>query len=190
MQGPLEVITRVVSVFDELGIEYVVVGSFASSARGTYRATADLDVLADISQEQIKPLVAALRDDFYVDEPAVSRAVSRRGSFNAIHFEAVFKIDVFVSKPEGFDRQQLARRSWAPLASDSAQGFYVASAEDTVLAKLSWYRKGGEVSNVQWADVRGILGTQGDSLDTVYLREWADKLGVLDLLERALEESR
>jgi hypothetical protein len=57
-----------------------------------------------------------------------------------------------------------------------------------VLAKLEWYRLGGDVSERQWRDVQNILKVQGDRLDKAYLRKWADQLGVLDLLERALTE--
>jgi hypothetical protein len=69
------------------------------------------------------------------------------------------------------------------------QGIYVATAEDTILAKLSWYRAGGEVSQVQWSDVLGIVGAQGAELDFEYLREWAERIGVRDLLEKLLGAS-
>ena len=65
----------------------------------------------------------------------------------------------------------------------------VASPEDTVLQKLVWYRKGGEVSDRQWRDVLGVLKTQGKSLEQEYFREWSPVLGVLDLLQRALREA-
>ena len=64
--------------------------------------------------------------------------------------------------------------------------FYVATAEDSILAKLLGYRRGGEVSRVQWADVLGVIGTQGSALDVEYLKVWADKLGVSDLLGKVL----
>lgn len=64
----------------------------------------------------------------------------------------------------------------------------VASAEDIILAKLVWYRSGGEVSERQWRDVIGILNVQAGKLDFDYLDEWARKLTVIDLLERALRE--
>jgi hypothetical protein len=64
---------------------------------------------------------------------------------------------------------------------------YIATAEDTILSKLEWFRAGGEVSENQWKDVLGILKVQGDSLDMVYLRQWARELRVEDLLERALK---
>ena len=66
---------------------------------------------------------------------------------------------------------------------------FFASAEDTVLAKLEWYRKGGSVSDKLWRDLLGVLKVQGGLLDLTYLREWAGKLGVTDLLEKAIEQS-
>ena len=65
---------------------------------------------------------------------------------------------------------------------------YVATPEDTILAKLRWYRAGHETSNTQWNDVLGVLGTSGNYLDAEHLRTWAERLGVLDLLQRALDD--
>ncbi|HVF66139.1 MAG TPA: hypothetical protein VM914_00645 [Pyrinomonadaceae bacterium] len=189
MENPLEVLSHVTRTLEEHGIAYVVVGSFASSMRGLYRATADIDIVADLRPEQVRLLVESLQEKFYIDEQAVRRAVSRRGSFNAIHFDAVFKVDVFVAKDDDFTRQQLARRRAEKVALDAPQEIYVATAEDTILAKLLWYRSGGEVSRTQWSDVLGVAGTQGSGLDVEYLREWAGRLEVSDLLERLLEEA-
>ena len=61
----------------------------------------------------------------------------------------------------------------------------VASPEDMILTKLEWFRKGGEVSDRQWRDVRGLLKLQAGELDDAYLSKWAGTLGVDDLLERA-----
>jgi hypothetical protein len=58
-----------------------------------------------------------------------------------------------------------------------------------VLAKLEWFRMGDEVSSRQWSDVIGVLKMAGKSVDRPYLRRWASNLGVLDLLERALDEA-
>jgi hypothetical protein len=55
-----------------------------------------------------------------------------------------------------------------------------------VLAKLRWYRAGGESSDRQWADVLGVLRVQAGGLDLDYMRRWAKNIDVLDLLERAL----
>ena len=64
----------------------------------------------------------------------------------------------------------------------------MASAEDTVLAKLEWFRLGGETSERQWWDVVGILKVTAGA-DRIYLGRWAASLGVADLLERALADA-
>ena len=190
MESPLAALSQVVYALEKQGITYVVVGSFASSLHGLYRTTGDVDIVADIKLEQIKDFVAALQSDFYIDELTVRRAVIERRSFNAIHFESVFKVDVFIPPSTDFSQQQLRRRRAEQITPDAAQAIYVATAEDTILAKLKWYRAGNEISNTQWTDVRGIIGAQGTNLDVDYLREWAARLNVLDLLEKALDEMR
>ena len=57
-----------------------------------------------------------------------------------------------------------------------------------ILAKLEWFRGGGEVSERQWTDVLGILRA-GRGLDKAYLQRGATELGVADLLARALGEA-
>jgi hypothetical protein len=64
----------------------------------------------------------------------------------------------------------------------------VSSAEDTLLAKLEWFRRGGEVSERQWTDVKGLLAA-ARSLDADYLDRGARELGVADLLRRARDET-
>jgi hypothetical protein len=88
-----------------------------------------------------------------------------------------------------FVKEQLSRARRQILAIEPQAEAMVATAEDTLLAKLDWYRMGGEVSERQWRDVLGILEVQAGSLDLDYLRKWAKQLRVGDLLERALTQS-
>ncbi len=185
MESPFLVLSQVARVLEQHEITYVLVGSLASSMHGMYRSTADIDLLADIKAEHIRPLLEALNKSFYVDEHAVQQAVEQRRSFNAIHFDSVFKVDIFIAKADDFARKQLERRELRQIAPEIDQFIYVATAEDTILAKLRWYRQGDEVSSSQWSDVLGVLGAHSVRLDIDYLHEWADKLGVRDLLEKA-----
>jgi hypothetical protein len=118
-------------------------------------------------------------------------ALRTRGSFNLIHLRTAYKVDVYVPKDRLFDRAELERsRTQAiPLADGSIWQAPVASAEDTVLAKLDWFRQGGEVSDRQWRDVIYILRLRKAELDASYLRRAADAIGVADLLERADREA-
>jgi hypothetical protein len=189
MVSPISVLSLVTAALDKLGIRYVLVGSFASSIHGFYRATADIDILAEIKSEQVHPLYEALKEAFYIDETVIRSAVAQRRSFNAIHFDSVFKVDIFIAHDD-FGSTQLDRRQSRKLFPDRDESVYVASPEDTILAKLRWYRAGNETSTNQWNDVLGVLGTMRDSLDVHYLAMWAERLRVSDLLERALEESK
>lgn len=189
MESPLIALFQLVDAFKVIGIDYVVVGSIASSLHGDYRASADIDVIADVTAAQIHPLVQALSNDFYIDDLSVSKAIAQGRSFNVIHLAGIFKIDVFLATSD-LSKQQLARRELHPIAADKLRDIWIATAEDTILAKLHWYRLGEEISELQWRDVKGILGTQGSRLDLSYMRSWAERVGVLDLLERAMEEMK
>jgi hypothetical protein len=102
----------------------------------------------------------------------------------------MIKVDVFVSKTRAYDRQVGGRVRRQTLQSDpGARTFLFAGPEDVVLAKLEWYRAGGEVSERQWSDIVGVLKGQGTALDTEYLRRWATALVVADLLSKALDEA-
>jgi len=72
----------------------------------------------------------------------VRQAIAQRQSFNAIHFDSVFKVDIFIAKADDFARKQLERRELRKIAPEVDQFIYVATAEDTILAKLRWYREG------------------------------------------------
>ena len=189
MENPLVVLVQITRAFDALGIDYVVVGSFASSIHGEYRASGDIDIIADVGIRQVEPLVAALKEEFYIDDLTIRRAIAHGRSFNVIHLKAIFKVDVFIPVTT-LAKRQLSRRQRHKIELTEEQIIWIATAEDTILAKLQWYRIGQEVSELQWRDVRGILGTQGSHLDFEYLEQWAESLGLLDLLERAVEESQ
>ncbi len=75
------------------------------------------------------------------------------------------------------------------IRADPLRELFVDTAEHTVLRKLEWYRRGGEVSERQWRDVIGVLRVRGHSLDQARLDTWAQRLGVADLLALARREA-
>lgn len=189
LSEPLAVTFAVIDVLESLEVPYLLGGSFASSAQGAARATLDADLVADLLPEHVEPLIAALGDAFYLDADTVRSAVRNRGSFNLIHLQSMFKVDVFVHKGRPFDRVQFERRQLTQLSVDPPRTAYLCSPEDTVLAKLAWYRLGGEVSDRQWRDILGVLRVQEGRLDLAHLRQWAEELAVSDLLARALHQA-
>lgn len=186
----LQVTLLVTHLFDELNIPYVIGGSMASIIHGMLRTTMDVDIVADMQQEHVSSFLSGLENAFYADEVMIRQAIQRRSSFNLIHLTTMFKVDIFIPKTRPFDQQQLNRRISERIAVGSDESIWVLSAEDIVLAKLDWFRLGGGVSERQWRDILGVLKTQQSDLDIVYLKQWAARLGVTELMERALEEMR
>ncbi len=186
----IAVTVLVADALEALGVKYAIGGSFASALHGVMRATMDVDLVADMQQEDAAPLVQALGDAFYADAEIIRGAITDHGAFNLIHLESMFKVDVFVARPRDFDRAQLARRELYLLSEEPERWAYVASAEDTILAKLEWYRLDGETSDRQWRDALGVLKVHRERLDRVYMRHKGVQLDVVDLLDRAVEESK
>jgi hypothetical protein len=181
-------LTPVVEALETLDVPYYLAGSIASSAHGIARASLDADVVADVQARHVDGLARCLTGAYYIPLDTMRLAVSEQRSFNLIHLTTMFKIDVFVQKGRPYDRVAAARaqRQVIDGLSESPR-FLVASAEDTVLAKLEWFRLGGETSERQWWDIVGVLRVA--ATDRSYLHRWALALGVADLLDRALEQA-
>ena len=180
----------VIEALDSLGVRYYVGGSVASSIHGVPRASIDADLIAELGAGHVAPLVARLSALFYLDEGRMRDAVERRLSFNVIHLATMFKVDVFVSKGRPFDLEASGRARLEALGeSPDAPKAMIASPEDTLLAKLEWYRRGGESSERQWSDILGLLRVRAGRLDIAYLADWARALGVADLLDRASRQA-
>lgn len=155
---PIAATVRVTAILEKPGVSYFVGGSLASAIYGMVRATQDSDLVADLSQENVLPFVRALESEFYIDEEMIAEAVTHRSSFNMIHRASFFKVDVFIPKMRPFANEQLSRARRQVLAIEPRVEALVATAEDTLLAKLEWYRMGGEISERQWRDIGDFEG--------------------------------
>ena len=89
-------------------------------------------------------------------------------------------IDLVIRKDRPFSRTEFGRRLPARALDVDV---CLATAEDTILAKLEWAAMGG--SDRQVADAATVIAVRGDDLDDAYLDRWAAELGVTALLARA-----
>jgi hypothetical protein len=184
-----QVLLEVTRVLEELDVPYVVGGSLASSLHGIPRSTQDADLVAALRTDHIQPFIGRVDGSFYLSPERVEAAVRRRTSFNLIHLKTMIKVDLFVFSETPLARQEMARRQILAIQGEPEAHLQVASPEDTILQKLLWYRKGGGVSERQWNDILGVIKVQGRALDLDYLKEWAERSGIEDLLAQAFTES-
>ena len=111
MQGDLTHATLLVTqTREQRRILYAAGGSLASSLHGVMRSALDVDIVADMRLEHIQPMVAALSKEFYADDEMMRDAIEHQSSFNLIHYETAFKVDIFIRKARAFDQMQLERR--------------------------------------------------------------------------------
>ncbi len=183
---PLAVARLVTDAIERVGARYSIGGSLASSFAGEPRSTLDIDIVVDLTEVHVEPLLSVLADEFYVNAEALIRAVENHGTVNLIHVATTVKVDLFVAGGTPLDAELLRRRRIV-MAGKPPSPVFVHTPEDILLQKLRWFRMGGEVSDRQWRDVLGIVRVQGQRLDAAYLEQGAKTLGVLDLLSRALK---
>ena len=191
MESPdaIQAVAPVVDELRRLGVRYYICGSLASAFYGTHRATADVDLVAELLPSHVASFVEALQTDYYVDERMILDAIARKSCFNVIHLPTSFKVDVFTVKNRPYDRNVMERITERCLdESVPTSQFALPSPEDTVLAKLEWYRLGDEITERQWHDVIGVMKVNVAAIDRPYLEKWAGELGVADLLAKAWNE--
>lgn len=177
-------IVSVTGTLDAHGVPYFVTGSLASSMHAAFRATNDIDIVADFGVVDLHVLMRAFDAEFFADPEQAVASVGLGQSFNLIHRTSYLKVDFFPAV-SAFNRAALDRAESIMLGTNGP-AIRVATREDILLAKLWWYRLGDESSEQQRRDIRGIVTLNRDLLDHAYLVRWAAELGVHDLLDRFL----
>jgi hypothetical protein len=154
---------RVARILENAGIPFMVAGSFASTAHGLPRSTQDLDLVIDPpSAAAIEALLASIpAGEYYLDADAARDALRRRSMFNVIDLASGWKVDLILRKNRAFSRDEFERRMKMTVLGIEV---FVASPEDTIVAKLEWSKLAGG-SERQRRDVAGIIATIGATLD-------------------------
>jgi hypothetical protein len=169
-----EVLRKVVFALDSAEVPYMLTGSFASTYYGVTRSTQDIDLVIDPTPDQLRLFAASLPDrEYYVDAEAAQQALAHHSLFNVIDLAAGWKVDFIICKARAFSHEEFRRRQRVMIGE---LPIFVATAEDVVLSKLEWAKRGK--SRRQLEDVAAILKIAGKSLDRSYLEFWVKDLGV------------
>ena len=171
---------KLVMSLNRAGVPHMIAGSFASTFHGLSRTTVDIDVVIDPNPSSLSFLLNLLAEQgFYVSEANARAAFRLRTQFNVIHMAHVWKVDLIIRKERPFSYTEFNRREAATILEVDT---FVASAEDTILAKLEWSKESD--SERQRRDIEGIIQIKGHGLDRGYLERWSKELGVSDALSR------
>lgn len=173
--------SRVAHAFEQVGVEYAVVGSVASSFHGEPRMTREIDVVARVQRGDVAALAREFpEEEFYLDRDMVIESLKTRQPFNIIDLQTMWKADIILPK-DSYADEQLARRQRVDLAGVA---IYVATAEDTVVGKLRWSKL--TESERQLRDVAGILRVRGPQLDRHLIADLVARFGLEEEWAKAL----
>ena len=139
------------AALEAAGIRYAVGGSWASTAFGEPRFTNDVDILADLSAAHLDEFLQRLPAAFYVDPTKARDSIRLGRPFNVIHIPLAFKFDLFPARAFPLGLDELDRAVPLPGSGLSELPVPFVTPEDILLAKLHWYRAGGEVSESEVA---------------------------------------
>ena len=179
MHEQVAVLEHITHRLEQAGIPYMLSGSTAMNYYAQPRMTRDIDLVLEIQAADTARLWMQLGEDYYFDEEAAQAAIRHEGMFNLLHHASLVKIDCIVRKSHPYRRMEFSRRRRVDFG-----GFpvWIVSAEDLLLSKLDWLKESR--SEMQFKDVRNLIDSV-PQLDWAYLFHWAERLGILSLLEEA-----
>ena len=180
-----KLLAQVAAVLNGAGIEYVVTGSVVTSAYGEPRYTQDADVVVAADPRLGELLVRAFEPPrYYVDAQDVNESLRMGLICNLIDTDIARKVDFHPLKAEPFERSFFERRRKVRYGGVN---MWFPSPEDAILSKLQWARATGDGER-HVRDARAVYEVQGEALDESYLRKWAERLSVSDLLANLKKE--
>lgn len=181
-----DLLRHVVGVLEKLGLRYLVTGSVVTIFFGEPRVTNDIDIVVALPIERISDFLDAFpEDEFYLSEAAIREAVKASGQFNIIHPASGLKVDVMIPQDTPFNQSRFSRSVRVTPDGDFDASF--ASVEDVIIKKMESYREGGSEKHLR--DITGVLRISGQRVDRDYVRNWAEKLDLLDIWQAVLNRA-
>ena len=175
MPAILRSLHRLIKLFEDKNVPYMIIGGYALPFYGRIRTTVDIDVAVVIkTNEELNQFLNSLRSaDF---EPTI--ASPNNPLIVILDQKENIEIELWL-KPDGivFDDETLRRRQKAEL--DTNFWVWIISAEDFIVNKLARPDRGV----IDEQDVKSVLTRQETELDDEYLQRRAKQAGVLAILQ-------
>ena len=150
-----------------------------TSAYGEPRFTQGANVVVAADPRLGEVLACAFEPPrYYVDAQDVNESLGKGLICNLIDTDTARKVDFHPLKADPFERSFFERRRKVRYGGVD---MWFPSAEDAILSKLRWARATGDGER-HVRDARAVYEVQGEALDESYLRKWAERLSVSDLL--------
>jgi hypothetical protein len=170
----IETLEWICGKLQSANIPYMITGGAAVGFWGHIRTTMDIDILIQIHNEQIAPLLSSIEGEACIDIEKAKKAILDKNMFNIIHNKTCFKIDLIPLSEDSFEIQKFNNRVKMNFQD---KDIYVISPEDLIISKLLWSKSAGG-SERQIKDCESIYILNSENLDLDYLKRWAKTLGI------------
>jgi hypothetical protein len=170
-----QLLIHTIQALEKTDSGYMLTGSLVSSMQGEPRATHDIDIVVEISPDDVEALLAEFPpNDYYYDLGTAKEAIEAGGMFNILSIASGDKVDIWLLTDSAFDQSRFLRRQSVDLLGLSMK---ISSPEDTILMKLLWAKNSGG-SEKQYYDAAKVYEMQEAVLDHEYLDAWNTRLGL------------
>lgn len=153
-----------ISRLNRLGMRYIITGAVASTIYGEPRLTHDLDLVLELSTNEVEKFTDAFPpDEFYCPPPEVIvLEIGRRfrGHFNLIHQDTGFKADIYLSGQDKLHHWALRNRKSVDVEDEK---YWLAPVEYVILRKLEYFREDSSEKHLR--DIKGILELSSEQVD-------------------------
>jgi hypothetical protein len=181
MVSSTDLVLRVIALFDELAIPYMLVGSYSSNYYGRPRSTKDADFVVIISDDQMRKLQSGLGSEFHVDSQMSFETVTMTTRHLIVHTASAFKIELFLLTDDAHDQERFKRRRQVDFEGRLT---WLPTAEDVIVQKLLWSKLSRRGKDIE--DAQRVLSLQQGKLDMAYIRHWCGLRGTQEHLEKIL----
>lgn len=172
------------SRFQEINIAFIVSGSVASIAYGEPRVTHDIDLIIELSKNDVDKLVTIFPNgEFYLPpKEVINLEINRssRGHFNIIHIDTGFKADVYLTGNEEFQKWAIENRRIIKVGASSLP---IAPIEYVIIKKLEFYKEGKSQKHL--LDIAAMLRESGDIINGKFLEAKLEQFGLKKEWEEA-----
>jgi hypothetical protein len=173
-----EIVRKVISVLEALGVPYMLVGSFSSNAYGLARNTHDADFVVQLGAVPISEIASRLGPAFKLDSQMSFETITATSRYFLTVPGDDFSVELFLLSDDPHDQQRFDRRREAEVLGAPA---YLPTPEDVLITKLRWSRHGKRRKDVD--DAINVISVSGNRLDWPYIEHWCDQHQTRQLLE-------
>lgn len=177
MEGDQAQLLKAITSFLKINkIPYMITGAWSAIYYGRPRASHDIDFVLELPSQDQKKAISVfekLPETFFVQTESIKEAIDQRSIFNVIHLPSALKLDFWILTDDLFDKSRFSRRVKVKILG---QPMNMASAEDTILQKLRWYKIGKIEKHL--IDAAFVYQIQKNNLNKEYLADWARRLGL------------